>query len=379
MLDRSLLDTGHWLLERAPTSNTPVAKEGMMPDSTTTSSLRLSEVHDQRPDSSHFLADVLEGLTGPEKSIPCKYLYDERGSRLFDGICGLEEYYPTRTEMEILRRNIIEIADCAGPACQVVEPGSGSGTKTKFLLDHLEDLHSYVPVDISRRHLARAAEDLARKFRKLRVTPVCADFTQPFEIAESPPEHGHRLIFFPGSTIGNFMPHRAGEILALLAEVAGPRGALLIGVDLPKDQEVLERAYNDSKGITAAFNLNLLARINRELGADFDLSGFEHHAVFNSQESRIEMYLVSLRRQTVTIAEEEIEFQAGQAICTEWSYKHDLSVFEELASYAGWKRQQVWTDDRDWFSVQYFTHDIDLGGLDAQPYALKQQSPFRPK
>ncbi len=328
-----------------------------MPDSTTTSSLRLSEVDDQRPDTQQFLTDVLNGLRGSDKSLPCKYLYDERGSRLFDGICGLEEYYPTRTEMSILRKYIKEIATCAGPGCQVVEPGSGSGTKTKFLLEHLEDVHSYVPVEISRKHLAKAAEDLARKHRKVRVTPVCADFTKPFEIAELPPDHGHRLIYFPGSTIGNFMPAKAQEILQLFADVAGPRGGLLIGVDLPKDQHVLERAYNDSQGITAAFNLNLLARINRELDADFDLSGFEHHAVFNSDRSRIEMYLVSQRTQTVAIAGEEIDFHEGEAICTEWSYKYSLDYFKGLAEEAGWDRQQVWTDEREWFSVQYFTHE----------------------
>ncbi len=331
-----------------------------MPDSTTTSSLRLSEVHDQRPDVSLFLADVLDGLSGPEKSIPCKYLYDERGSRLFDGICGLEEYYPTRTEMGILRRNLKEIAACAGPACQVVEPGSGSGTKIRYLLDHLDDVHSYVPVEISRKHLAQSAEALANKFRKLRITPVCADFTRPFEIPEDPPSHGHRLIYFPGSTIGNFMPEKAQEILTSFANVAGDGGALLIGVDLPKDRHILERAYNDSQGITAAFNLNLLARINRELDGDFDLSSFEHHAVFNREESRIEMYLVSQQRQDVTISGETFEFHANEAICTEWSYKYDLEVFQQLAASAGWRRQQVWTDAKDLFSVQYFTHDEAL-------------------
>lgn len=322
--------------------------------STSTSSLRLSEVHDQLPDVSQFLADVLAGLSSESKSIPCKYLYDERGSRLFDGICGLDEYYPTRTEMGILRRNIKEIAACAGPACQVVEPGSGSGAKTRYLLEHLQELHSYVPVDISRKHLASAAESLARKFPRLRIMPVCADFTTPFEIPETSTACSHRLIFFPGSTIGNFMPHRAEQILTRLAEVAGDDGGLLVGADLPKDSGVLERAYNDAQGITAAFNLNLLARMNRELGADFNLSQFEHHAVFNAAESRIEMYLVSQKRQDVAIGGHVFEFQVGEAICTEWSYKYNLKLFAQLASAAGWRREKVWTDDRQWFSVQYF-------------------------
>jgi dimethylhistidine N-methyltransferase len=301
-----------------------------------------------------FLADVTEGLRSSPKTLPCKYFYDERGSELFDDICELEAYYPTRTELKIMRDTAPEIANALGSAVRLVEYGSGSSIKTRILLDHLLDPAAYVPVDISAEHLTRSAAELSRLYPGLKVLPVCADFTRDFPLPEVPGAK-RTVVYFPGSTIGNFAPEDATAFLRGIATLCGTGGGLLIGVDLVKDRRVLERAYNDEEGVTAAFNLNLLRRVNRELGANFELDDFLHVARWNPNEKRIEMHLTSERDQQVQLGEHQISFAKGETIHTESSYKYQLESFARLAAEAGFERAGVWTDERDWFSVQLFT------------------------
>lgn len=310
-------------------------------------------LQDFAPARASFRDEVLQGLSRSQKMLPCKYFYDERGSQLFERICDLEEYYPTRTELAIMRRDAADMAELIGPGCLLIEYGSGSSLKTRLLLDHLENPAGYVPIDISREHLLRAAHELALAYPHVPVHPVCADYTGDYELPQLPQRERRRVVYFPGSTIGNFTPAQAVDFLHHVAEVCGPGGGLLIGVDLRKDAEVLERAYNDAEGVTAAFNLNLLARVNRELGADFDLRQFRHEAVFNPDESRIEMHLVSESEQTVRIGDEDVEFESGERIHTENSYKYAPESFAELAQRAGLARERLWTDLDRLFSVQY--------------------------
>lgn len=312
------------------------------------------ELVDVEPDEP-FLVDVLRGLQRQPKRLSCKYLYDQRGSQLFDAICELDEYYLTRTELSILRRHVGAMARRIGPDCLLVEPGSGSGTKTRLLLDHLQRPAGYVPIDISRDHLLRSAEQLRRERPDLVVLPVCADFNGDFSLPQPARRPRRTVAYYPGSTIGNFTPDEAIDFLARLASLCGPTGGLLIGVDLLKSPEVLEAAYNDAQGVTAEFNLNLLRHLNQALDADFDLGQFRHHAFFNAEESRIEMHLVSTCDQVVQLGDEKIRFRAGESIHTENSYKHTLSGFAELAEAAGWQVEQIWTDDRQQFSVQFLT------------------------
>ena len=309
------------------------------------------EICDLAPERASFLADVLAGLAGPRKTLPCKYLYDEAGSALFERICELDEYYPTRTELGILHRHAGAMAAALGPRCLLVEYGSGSSTKTRLLLERLEDPAGYVPVDISREHLLRAAGALSARHPRLRVLPVCADFTRPFEL---PPVPGtlRRAAYFPGSTIGNFAPAEARKFLAQVAEQCGPGGMLLIGVDLRKSRAVLEPAYDDAQGVTAEFNRNLLRRINRELGASFDVASFDHRAFWNSAEGRVEMHLVSRREQTVRVGGRSVRFARGESIHTESSHKYELGEFAALARSAGFEVLRVWTDEARLFSVQ---------------------------
>ncbi len=308
------------------------------------------------PRSDDFREEVLWGLRQPQKEIPSKYFYDERGSRLFDRICELEEYYLTPTETAIMREHVTEMAELLGPGCLLIEYGSGSSTKTRILLDRLREPAAYVPVDISRDHLLRAAADLGQAYPDLRVLPVCADYTARFELPGGNGAVGRTAVYFPGSTVGNFHPEQARRFLQHVAEVAGAGGALLIGVDLRKDPRILETAYNDREGVTAAFNLNVLARINRELGAKFDLDAFRHHAFYNEDRGRIEMHLVSLGAQTVHVGDIAIAFREGETILTECSYKYDRDEFARLAGDAGWNVERVWTDAHGRFSVQYGDH-----------------------
>ena len=310
---------------------------------------------DVAPGREEFLDDVLAGLRSQPKTLPCKYLYDARGSELFDRICELDEYYVTRTELAIMQQYASEMAAAVGEQAILIEYGSGSSLKTAKLLDQLIDPAACVLVDISRDHLMASVARLAESHPSVRFVPVCADFTQPFEIAELPSDAGRRSVYFPGSTIGNLSQFAAMELLAGIAAQVGPGGGLLIGVDLLKSPEVLKAAYNDDAGVTASFNLNLLRRINRELSADFDLSAFSHEGRFNRDRSRMEMHLVSSCEQSVHVGDEEIEFAEGETIHTENSRKYRLEDFRELAEAAGFQVDRVWMDASEQFSVQYLT------------------------
>ena len=297
--------------------------------------------------------EVLDGLRHTPKELPPKLFYDERGSQLFDQICELEEYYPTRTEMAIMSAHADEMAALIGPDSLLVEYGSGSSLKTRILLDHLVAPSGYVPIDISREHLLRSAERLAAAYPEIEILPVWADYTAGLTLPRPTQTMARAVAYFPGSTIGNCHPHEAVRLLRQIAELVGPGGALLIGVDLQKDRATLERAYNDRAGVTAAFNLNMLARINRELGADFALDQFRHRALYNEQLHRIEMHLVSQHTQLVDIDSVRVAFEAGERILTECSYKYSLESFGALARVGGFEVTHVWTDPRRLFSVQY--------------------------
>lgn len=308
---------------------------------------------DLAPETDSFLEEVVAGLARPRKTLPSKFFYDERGSRLFDRICELDEYYLTRTELALMETHAEAMAARLGPGCLLVEYGSGSSIKTRILLDHLADPAGYVPIDISREHLLRSAADLSAAYPGLPVRPVCADYTQTLTLPDPGGPVRRTVVYFPGSTIGNFEPEEARAFLVQAARVCGPGGALLIGVDLQKDRAVLEAAYNDAEGVTAAFNKNVLARINAELGADFDLDAFDHRAVYDAALGRIEMHLVSLRDQCARVGAHRFAFRRGETICTEYSHKYTLDGFARLAAEAGFAVEQVWTDARDYFSVQY--------------------------
>jgi dimethylhistidine N-methyltransferase len=297
--------------------------------------------------------EVLAGLRRPQKMLSPKYFYDAYGSQLFDRITELDEYYPTRTETAILRQHIDPIAARLGPHLTLVEYGSGSSVKTRILLDHLDALAAYVPIDISEAHLLQTAARLRQGYPRLPIHPVVADYTTPVNLDFIDRQTSPVVVFFPGSTIGNFAPQEAAAFLAHVAEVAGPGGGLLIGVDLQKDVAVLEGAYNDAQGVTAAFNRNILVHLNQALGATFQPQCFDHHAFYNAAEGRIEMHLVSRREQCVRLGSAAIHFSAGETICTEYSYKFTLDGFAHLAARAGFKVVEVWTDPQVWFSVQY--------------------------
>lgn len=307
-----------------------------------------------RTESARFLEDVLEGLSAPRKALPPKWLYDERGSALYELICEQPEYYPARTEMGILDRHAPEIAAAVGPSALLFEYGAGSGRKTARLLAALDRAAGYVPVDISREALLATAETLARRFPAIPVRPVVADFTQAVGLPITDLPCARRVAFFPGSTIGNFDPPEAVALLMRMAREAGPGGALVIGVDHPKDEGTLVRAYDDARGVTAAFDLNLLARMNRELGADFRLSRFRHQSLWDERRSRVEMHLESLEDQLVEVAGGCFAFRAGETIHTESAYKWEPRAFDALAAIAGWRLERAWSDERAWFSVRLY-------------------------
>lgn len=305
----------------------------------------------------NFLEEVLRGLGQEQKTLPCKYLYDARGSQIFEEICELADYYPTRTEFEIMNRFIEQMADQIGEEVLLIEYGSGSGRgrKTRLLLDNMRAPTGYVPIDISEEMLAESASAIANRYPNLKVNPICADYLSPIEIpALSQPVRRH-VIYFPGSTIGNFDPPEALKFLSRMVKQVGTGGGVLIGVDLRKDPELLERAYDDSEGVTAKFNLNLLVRINRELEADFPVDAFRHMACWNGDMGRIEMRLVCDLPCKVTIMGQVIHFSAGEYIHTENAYKYDVAEFESLAVKAGLSPQTVWMDAAENFSVHYFT------------------------
>jgi len=316
-------------------------------------SLLPNPVVDRGSDNKEFFREVSTGLLQPQKTLPCKFLYDDQGSDLFNQICDLDEYYPTRTETAILRDNIREIAEVIGPGCRLVEFGSGTSTKTRMLLQHLTDLASYTPIDISSAQLFDSCEKLGTDFPALEILPLAADYTDSLQLPESEMPAQKVVAFFPGSTIGNFEPHEARSFLHRIACLCGRDGGLLIGVDLIKDRRRLEAAYNDRKGVTAAFNLNVLTRANRELGSDFDLSSFRHQAIYDEALGRIEMRLVSRRPQLVSLANQEFFFGEDEYITTEYSYKYSLPKFTNLAQSAGFEVLNVWVDSNKLFSVQY--------------------------
>ncbi|MFO1127849.1 MAG: L-histidine N(alpha)-methyltransferase [Rhodospirillales bacterium] len=302
-------------------------------------------------DAEEFAAALVAGLSSrPQKSIPCKFLYDARGARLFTMICRLPEYYPTRTEFAILRRYGDHIANRLPAGAVLVEFGSGTSRKVDLLLARMAEPAAYVPLDVSVSCLDAAAARLARLFPGVRMEPVVADFSQPFRLPATLP-HGPRVGFFPGSTIGNFDPPDAIRLLRRFRGVLGPRSRMIVGVDLRKDPQILHAAYNDSAGVTAAFNLNLLVRANRQVGADFDLGEFDHCAHFNRSLGRIEMHLVSRRRQSVSIAGHRFQFAHGETIHTENSYKYSPREFREVVEAAGFAVKASWIDDRQLFSV----------------------------
>ncbi len=303
----------------------------------------------------NFRDEVLDGLSKSPRQLQHKFFYDQRGAQLFQEICDLPEYYITRTEIEILRLHGADMAKALGPQVELIGLGTGAGTKTRILLEELHNPAVYVPIDISKEQLEKSSARFREMFPTLQVLPVCVDYLEPFELPLPRRLSSRSVIYFPGSTIGNFEPEIASEFLARLVDVAGDGGGLLIGVDLQKDRDVLERAYNDAAGVTAQFNKNLLVRINRELEADFDLNRWQHHAIYSPSEGRIEIYLISDKEQTVHIGAREFQFRAGEEILTEYSYKHTIAGFIELARQAGFHFEQVWTDDARWFGVFYFT------------------------
>lgn len=308
------------------------------------------------PPSKAFLDDVFRGLERPQKELPCKYFYDEAGSRLFDAICGLDEYYPTRTETALLEAHGAEMAALIGPGVCLIEFGCGSLLKTRLLLDALVRPAAFVPIDISDGHLTRSAAALAAEYQGLKVLPMAADFTRPIELPEQARDlTARRVGFFPGSTIGNFDHPSAVQFLRNVAAMTGKEGALLIGVDLKKDEDILVRAYDDQGGVTAAFNLNIIERINRELNGDFDPRAFRHMALYNDEKGRIEMHLVSRKEQTVTIQDRAFRFQDGETIHTENSYKYHVEEFAGLAAQAGFSVFKTWMDGDGLFSLHLLT------------------------
>jgi dimethylhistidine N-methyltransferase len=308
-------------------------------------------VLDYEPATQTFLDDVLKGLRLRPRHLPCKYFYDARGSRLFDEICELEEYYLTRSELEIVERFSPEMAEQIGAGVMLVEYGSGSSVKTRLLLDVLRDAVAYVPVDISFEHLQRTAARLSRGYPEIEVLPVCADFTEDFHLPRSRRTPTHSAVYFPGSTIGNFQPPAARSMLARIASLCGAGGGLLIGIDLEKDVSTIESAYNDAKGLTAEFNKNLLRRINVELDGDFNLDEFEHLACYNDNHGRVEISLVSRSKQTVKVNGESFSFAQGEAITTEYSYKYTINGFAAMAADVGLTLRRHWTDAKRMFGV----------------------------
>lgn len=304
--------------------------------------------------SARFLAEALAGLGRPYKAIAPKWLYDARGAALYELICDQPEYYLTRTEHALLQQHAHEIGDVIGPDALVFEYGAGSARKTALLLAALERPAAYLPVDIAPSAVLPAAEALSRRFPRLLVHPVVADFTDCPPLAAHDVPCARRVAFFPGSTIGNFDPPEAVGLLRRMARDTGPGGALLVGVDLPKDEPTLVAAYDDARGVTAAFDLNLLARMNRELSADFRLSRFRHRAVWDARLSRMEMHLESREAQVAHVGGAPFAFRAGETIHTESSYKWEPRAFDALAAIAGWRLEAAWSDERAWFSVRLY-------------------------
>jgi len=311
------------------------------------------DFHDDYPETVDFLDEVIYGLKQEQPQISPKFFYDETGSKLFDQICQLPEYYPTRTEALILENHSDDIAKIIGKDCLLFEPGSGSSEKVRLLLDSLKP-ETYVPMDISKDYIIEVSKDLAKEYPWLNIHAACIDFTKPLDLSFCS-SNAHKVAFFPGSSIGNFEPSQAQKFLSRLTDTVGNGGGLLIGVDLKKPDHILNAAYNDKRGITAKFNKNLLHRINDELNADFDAENFTHKAFYNNEIGRIEMHLVSQTEQTINIESEKIRLDKGQTIHTENSYKYSIDEFQQIASKAGFTPIDVWTDPDNLFSVHYMS------------------------
>lgn len=307
-------------------------------------------LHDLSPTPQSFRDAVIEGLSRPSKTVPCRFFYDARGSELFEAICRLPEYYPTRTELDILADIGPELAAAIGERVRLVEFGCGSSRKVAAVLEHL-DVRRYVPIDISRSALLGLVDDLNVRFGDLPIDAVCADFTAPLEIPDDGGRGLQTVGFYPGSTIGNFVPERARAFLARIRGVLGPGGFMIVGVDLKKPRTIIEQAYNDEAGVTAAFNRNLLRRINRELSGTFEPRRFAHRAFYDEDEGRVEMHLVSERAQEAAVDGETFAFRAEESIHTENSYKYSVEEFSALARAAGYSAERAWTDPRSLFSI----------------------------
>ena len=310
------------------------------------------QVKTQNSHHEDILKEIKDGLKKLPKRLPTKLFYDEQGSKLFDKICELDEYYPTRTELKILNDNIEEITSYFGDDCVLVELGSGSSVKIRLLIDHLPTFAAYVPVDISSEHLVYSNECLKADHPDLIIYPLVADYTKQFALPKIKEKFKTIDAFYPGSTIGNFTPDNAKSFLKRITSTCGKNSGLLIGVDLKKEKSVLDAAYNDKKGITAQFNLNILNHINNLVKADFDINRFSHHAFFNEDAGRIEMHLVSLEKQDVKFDDEAISFAKGESILTEYSYKYSLQDFKELVDGI-YDVEKTWVDDNRLFSVQF--------------------------
>jgi len=313
-------------------------------------------LYDLHPTLDDVRTEVLHGLSQPQKKLPPKFLYDKVGAELFDAICMLDEYYLTRTEMAILRANATEIATLIGDGV-LVEFGSGSSQKVKILLDAMPQLKTYVALDISKQHLYESCVQLVEAYEGLEAIAICTDYTQPLQLPDiSPLKNKHKVGFFPGSSIGNLEPDDVIQFLRNAATILEPQGDILVGVDLKKDKAILEPAYDDAQGISEAFALNVLTRINRELGANFDLQNFTYQALYNPS-GRIEMYIVSLVNQRIHIGDRAIALQPGERICTEYSYKYSIAEFQELGAIAGFQTKCVWTDPDQLFSL-FYLHSV---------------------
>ncbi len=310
-------------------------------------------LHDFEPDAGDMRDEVMRGLSAVPRVLPSKFFYDTQGSKLFERICEQPEYYLTRAELALMETHLPDMADTLGPRVLLVEYGSGSGIKTHRLLEHLHRPVAYMPLEISRSALEASVGRLAGDFPRIEMLPLCADFTQPVVLPAPVRRQDRTVIYFPGSTIGNFEATRAVQLLRQMREEMGPDGAALVGVDLLKNPAVLEAAYNDAAGVTAAFTLNMLAHINRALGADFDLAGFAHRARFNADASRIETHIESLRSQDVHVAEHTFAFHPGDEILVEYSCKYSRESFARMAGEAGLRVAKVWTDPEELFSLQY--------------------------
>lgn len=312
-------------------------------------------LHDFHPKLENFRDEVILGLGKTPKQLPCKFFYDSQGSELFSQICELEEYYPTRTELSIFQRYKDEIRNLIGEKALVIEYGSGGSQKIRMLLNMLDNPLAYMPIDISKDYLFADANKLAKDYPELEIIAVCADYTKSLTLPEVLVKFTKKVVFFPGSTIGNLDHEDAKNLLINTAHILKTGDGLLIGVDLKKDSKILNAAYNDEKGITAAFNLNLLTRINHNLNANFDLANFTHQAFYNELKGRIEMHIVSLKDQIININGIEIKINKNEAIHTENSYKYEIKEFQNLAQIAGFIATKVWTDPSNLFSVHYLT------------------------